>query len=422
MIRIFTRQIERLGSEDGQALVFVALVGLVIFLFFSMTMNVAELVNTKIKNQNVADAAALSAAVWQARALNLVAASNRIMLELWVMTLVAGEACVVLGGVCAAFFCMEMAIDPLPCLMCLLGPAALCPAALSSLVGAAATGQFEQMVLDRIDRNIVDSDVPDVVELNYSFKPNTESDDVGVYMYLPTHGDDLLKAYVPAEAETGEYVLERVGICETLVMLARYANEWWHDTDETAGLTDDDWNDFANTTISDWYRAPDGPCYQVTTVVPGFELGFPLGLRTRDAAWDAQNVDSLLTVTVGTYKAQEPPVALGKGTGPGDCARDPGGGDDHFPCPDIRHYAFASAQSYSDSASEFYNAHMLSLASPHLVSYIPFVMDWEPRLVPVQGDGFHDILGQIAADGFAGDTSVLLRNVLRLNGADFFLY
>ena len=79
MIRIFTRQIERLHSEDGQAMVFVALVGLIIFLFFAMTMNVAELVNTKIKNQNVADAAAISAAVWQARTLNLVSAANRNM-------------------------------------------------------------------------------------------------------------------------------------------------------------------------------------------------------------------------------------------------------------------------------------------------------------------------------------------------------
>ncbi len=77
MIRIFTRQIERLHSEEGQALVFVALMGLVIFLFLAMTLNVAELVNTKIKNQNVADAAAISAAVWQARTLNLVSAVNR---------------------------------------------------------------------------------------------------------------------------------------------------------------------------------------------------------------------------------------------------------------------------------------------------------------------------------------------------------
>ena len=92
MIRIFTRQIEKLHSEDGQALVFVALMGLVIFLFLAMTMNVAELVNTKIKNQNVADAAALSAAVWQARALNLVSGTNRNMLESWAVGLFSAEA------------------------------------------------------------------------------------------------------------------------------------------------------------------------------------------------------------------------------------------------------------------------------------------------------------------------------------------
>ena len=52
MIRLFTRQIEKLHSEDGQALVFVALVGLVSFRCFALTRNVAELVTTKIQNPN----------------------------------------------------------------------------------------------------------------------------------------------------------------------------------------------------------------------------------------------------------------------------------------------------------------------------------------------------------------------------------
>jgi len=75
VLRVFTRQREKLGSEEGQALGFVAMVGLVVFLFFAMTMNVAELFNTKIKNQNVADATALSGAVWEARFLNLISGS-----------------------------------------------------------------------------------------------------------------------------------------------------------------------------------------------------------------------------------------------------------------------------------------------------------------------------------------------------------
>ena len=48
MIRLFTRQMEKLHTEDGQALVFVVMVGLLIFLFFAMTMNLAEVVQTKI--------------------------------------------------------------------------------------------------------------------------------------------------------------------------------------------------------------------------------------------------------------------------------------------------------------------------------------------------------------------------------------
>jgi hypothetical protein len=423
MIRIFTRQIERLGSEEGQALVFVALVGLVIFLFFSMAMNVAELVNVKIKNQNVADAAALSAAVWQARALNLIAASNRIMLELWVVALATGYGCVFSMGLCAAFFCLEMAVDPLPCLLCLIGPALACPAAYSGLAGAASTGVFEDSILDRIDMSVVEADLPEVVDLNYAFKPNTARleapEDIGVYMHYPLDGEDLLRAYVPPDAESGEYPLERVGICETLVMFARYANEVWHETDEAVGLTDDDWNLVAST-ISDWYRDPDGPCFEQTTLIPGVELAFPLALRTRTSDWAAQDVDSLLAVTVATYRVQEPPSSLGKGTDSADCTR--AENDTRFACPNIRHYAFAAAQSYSESVSEFYNSQIASLASPYLIPYVPIVMDWEPRLMPVQGPAFQDLLNQISADGFAEDSNVILNNVLQLGGMDFFLY
>jgi hypothetical protein len=49
-------------------------------------------------------------------------------------------------------------------------------------------------------------------------------------------------------------------------------------------------------------------------------------------------------------------------------------------------------------------------------------MDWEPRLMPVQGPAFQDLLNQISADGFAEDSNVILNNVLQLGGMDFFLY
>ena len=142
MIRTLNRQLERLRSEDGQAMVFVALVGLIVFLFLAMTMNVAELVNTKIKNQNVADATALSAAVWQARVLNLVAATNRNMLELWAVGLPLSQTCMGTGLLCEFYVCGEFAVDPLPCIACLAITYLQCDAALSFLAGAVTTGVF----------------------------------------------------------------------------------------------------------------------------------------------------------------------------------------------------------------------------------------------------------------------------------------
>jgi hypothetical protein len=283
---------------------------------------------------------------------------------------------------------------------------------------------FEDVILERIDMNVVEADLPDVVDLNYAFKPNTARlelpADIGLYMYYPLDGEDLLRAYVPPDAESGDYPLERVGICETLVMFASYLNRVWHETDEAAGLTDDDWNDIVSPTISDWYRDPDGPCFQQTTLLPGTELAFPMAIRTRTADWNAQDVDSLLTFTVATYRVQEPPPSLGKGRDSGDCTW--AENDTRFACPNIRHYAFAAAQAYSESVSEFYNTQIASFASPYLIPYAPIVMDWEPRLMPVQGPALQDLLSQIAADGFAEDSNVILNNLLRLGGADFFLY
>ena len=414
MIRIFTRQIEKLHSEDGQALVFVALIGLVIFLFFAMTMNVAELVNTKIKNQNVADAAALSAAVWQARALNLVSAANRNMLELWASAVVLGMLWIPGGPVnqatwIAAFFF------------------------LAALGGAVGTGLFQDMVLDVIVRDVVDQDLPQVVGLNYAFKPNTVGDDVGVYMYYPIPPPDLIKTYMFGDPETGDTLLERVGLCEILVLAARYSNYWWHLSGGTAGMTDAEWNSILPM-IYGWY-SPGGECYELIGgpegVNPLYLPLFPLGLRTRISDWSAQDVEELLTITVGTVKAQEPPSALGKGSGPGDCTW--AENDTRFACPDYRHYAFASAHAYSESISSFYNIHMAGLPTAHLAVYIPFEMDWEARLFPLepypggaeslQGGwvAYQDIANQIQLD-IPSDYQFLVDNVLMLNGMHFFLY
>ncbi len=436
MIRVFTRQIERLHSEEGQALVFVALMGLIIFLFLAMTMNVAHLVNTKIKNQNAADAEALSAAVWQARTLNLVAALNRNMIELWAVGLPLGQGCIVAGAGCGLFFCGDYTVDPLPCIACLALTFASCTAASAFFGGALTTGLFQDVILDAIDKNVIDPDVLDVAGLNFAFKPNTASLDVpgdlGAYVHYPVQGDDLLRAYTPGDPETGDYALERVGVCEILVMLARYANFWWHLSGETAGLTDDQWTNQVLPVVYDWYGAPNGQCYHNTMIVPGVEAMFPLALRSRTGDWNPQNVDSLLAITVAAYEAQGPPPALGKGSGPADCAWTEG--DTRFACTNSRHYAIASAHAYSESASRFYNTDMAGLSTGYLVPFVPFEMDWEARLFPVEpypGGGesphggwvaYQDIANQAANDGFAADYDFLLNNVLMLNGMHFFLY
>lgn len=384
MIRIFTRQIERLHSEDGQAMVFVALVGLIIFLFFAMTMNVAELVNTKIKNQNVADAAALSAAVWQARTLNLVSAANRNLLELWAVAL-AGFYATGITALGCEYICGPFSLDLIWCILCLAAAAFLLAASLSVFFGSVTNGPFQDFVLQGIDMNVVDADLPEVVDWNYEFKANTRSDDVGVYLYYPTQDDALLRAYVPGQPEDGDYVLERVGFCEIFLMVLRYGHYLWVLSEGSEGIPDATWQNDILPTISDLYH-PGGLCYEQLGIPPGappeFSVLFPLGLRSRMSDWSAQNLDSLLAMSVATFKAQEPPTVLGKGSGPGDCTWQEG--DTRFACPSARHYAFASAHAYSESASRFYNTLMGGLDTAYLIPYIPFEMDWEARLFPLE--------------------------------------
>jgi hypothetical protein len=430
MIRIFTRQIEKLGTEDGQALVFVALVGLVTFLFFAMTMNVAELVNTKIKNQNVADATALSAAVWQARALNLISATNRNMVELYAGLVATTPACVGVTGICTVVMCGEVWTEPLFCLMCLLGAIATCQAAASFLFASPVSADFQDRVLNSLDKDLVYEDLEQVVDWNYAFKENTRDDDVGFYVHYPFAGDELLGVFGPGDLDTGESALERSGLCEIFLATGLYLNYLtkFYGLPPGSGLTDDDWNAIVPT-IDSWYSpGPEGHCYHdnffgqddLDAAVPGAPPIFPIALRTRNSSWNPQALDPLLAVTVATYKAQEPPTALGKGEGPADCTWE--SGHTEFACPNVRHYAFASAHAYSASVSNYYNAQVAAFDSPHLPTYIPFVMDWQPRLFPVQQQGFDDILDQIEDAGFPGDSSVLARNVLQIGGADFFLY
>jgi hypothetical protein len=440
MIRIFTRQIEKLSTEEGQAIVFVAMVGLVIFLFFAMTMNVAELVNTKIKNQNVADATALSAAIWQARALNLVAAANMNLMQFWVLAFGSFAMCPVALAVCF-LVCGEVWVSPVACIACLIFAGFDCGVAIGSFGGVQSTGQFQDMVLDIFDRDIVETDLPHVVSLNYYYKENTrpltESDPMGVghYLYMHMTNDRVIRRYVPGEPEVGEYVLERVGVCETLVSAARYANYIWHLTGGAKGLDDAGWQSLLPG-IQGWFT-PGGPCNNVTLPpawVDAVKAMFPLAIRTRRSNWTVQNIEDFLPASVATFKEQEPPPVLGKGDGPWDCAW--ADGDTRFACPNARHYAFASSHAFSESVSDFYNTMVAGIATPYPIPMVPFVMDWEPRLFPFepypygaesqQHGGYpvyQDIANQILADGLGLDRDFLLNHVLtRSDGRNFFLY
>ena len=62
--------------EGGQALVFTIIVILILMTFLALIINVGETISKKIKMQNSADASALSGAIWQARALNIIATLN----------------------------------------------------------------------------------------------------------------------------------------------------------------------------------------------------------------------------------------------------------------------------------------------------------------------------------------------------------
>jgi hypothetical protein len=112
MLKIFTKQIQRLGrDEGGQSIVFVALILIVLVCFLAVTINVGSQVSRKIQLQNAADAAVLSGATWEARGLNLIAELNRgIMGTILVMiayVVLAGVAWFVPGlqGVAAALTC-----------------------------------------------------------------------------------------------------------------------------------------------------------------------------------------------------------------------------------------------------------------------------------------------------------------------------
>ena len=64
------------NGESAQALIFAIITVLVIISFVAFVVNSGRVINHKIKMQTAADASAISGAIWQARALNMIAILN----------------------------------------------------------------------------------------------------------------------------------------------------------------------------------------------------------------------------------------------------------------------------------------------------------------------------------------------------------
>lgn len=77
MFRFLVKNTGRLRrDEGGQAIIFVAVLGLVLVLFAAAVINVGNLATTRIRMQGSADAAAQTTGVWTARGLNLISTMN----------------------------------------------------------------------------------------------------------------------------------------------------------------------------------------------------------------------------------------------------------------------------------------------------------------------------------------------------------
>jgi hypothetical protein len=77
MIRFLFGNARRLRrDEGGQAIIVVAVLGLVLAMFFAVVINVGNLATNRIKMQGAADAAAHTAATWTARGMNIISMFN----------------------------------------------------------------------------------------------------------------------------------------------------------------------------------------------------------------------------------------------------------------------------------------------------------------------------------------------------------
>ncbi len=436
MIRIFARQIVSLRSEKGQALPFVAMVGLLIFLFFAMTMNLAELVNTKIKAQNAADASALSAAVWEARGLNLVAAANVNLVALWVYFLADLYVDALLFGACG-LVCMSGEEILMPaCILCL----AFALLELVSFLGWVVTADQTCVTQTEILRafgltgprqgdpqgtglvvDLLETEGKQILDLNYSFKPNTQEESRELYSYA-AGADDIFGKPTWCELVVG--ILYYMSWELVMKSDPDAMRELWLGSSEAVPgeCREEGLCNLVAQLYASGQCAPENDILRVLADrLPTYDLYrlVPLALNTEVTDPDPPDPDNpglvpleeTLQVSVCARREQRPPVLLG------EC---PAGAQNRFPCPSQAQYSFASARTFSYSASYFYNvaiAGVTGLAEP--IRLIPFAMDWQARLFPLDERGYNGSVSKIPDEPAR---EFLLANVLSSNGQAFFLY
>jgi hypothetical protein len=436
MIRIFSRQIAGIRTEKGQALPFVAMVGLLIFLFFAMTMNLAELLNTKVKAQNAADASALSAAVWEARGLNLVAATNMNLLALWAYLVVNLYVNALLFGACG-LVCLSGNPVLLPvCVLCLVFALLSVVGVLGWVATADQTCVAQTEILQAFGLtdpragdpqgtgfllDLLEAEGKQILDLNYSFKPNTQAEQRELYLYT-TPAQDLFAKPTWCELIVG--VLYYMSWQLVMVSDPDAMRELW--LGSAGAVPGECREEGLCNLVAQLYAS--GQCaaeYDILKVLadrlPGYDLYrlVPLALNREVVDPDPPDpgnpglvpLEDVLAVSVGTRREQRAPVLLG------EC---PAVAGNRFACPSQAQYSFASARAFSYSTSYFYNvaiAGVTGLSEP--IRLIPFAMDWQARLVPMDERGYNRTVSQIQDEPAR---AFLLNSVLSSNGQVFFLY
>jgi len=132
-------------DENGQVLLFTALIVLVLVCLIAAVVNVGMMISWKIRTQNAVDAAALGAGIWQARGHNLMQSLNQI--HYWMNNLL-GLIIIAMAIACYA----SCAFIFNPCFLC---------SPLGSV--AAALVEFQKVVADVIEQ--IQDILPDVMPI-----------------------------------------------------------------------------------------------------------------------------------------------------------------------------------------------------------------------------------------------------------------